>query len=45
MGSKAYLVLENGATFEGEYFGAEKDVVADVVFFDQYDRLSRNFDR
>lgn len=32
MGKKAYLVLENGKVFEGEYFGAEGDVTAEVVF-------------
>lgn len=32
MGKKAYLVLENGKIFEGEYFGAEGEVTAEVVF-------------
>lgn len=32
MGSKAYLVLENGKRFQGERFGAQGDVVAEVVF-------------
>lgn len=30
--NKAYLVLENGAMFEGERFGAAGDVVGEVVF-------------
>lgn len=29
---KGYLVLENGKIFEGERFGANKDVVCEVVF-------------
>ena len=32
MGRKAYLVLENGKVFEGEYFAAEGEVTAEVVF-------------
>jgi carbamoyl-phosphate synthase small subunit len=32
MGKKAYLVLENGKTFQGERFGAQGDVTAEVVF-------------
>ena len=32
MGSTAYLVLENGKIFEGEYFGAEGEMTAEVVF-------------
>ena len=29
---KRYLVLENGMVFEGEAFGAEKEVLAEIVF-------------
>lgn len=29
---KKYLVLENGMTFEGEAFGADKEAVAEIVF-------------
>lgn len=29
---KAYLVLENGSVFEGQMFGCEKEVVAELVF-------------
>ncbi len=29
---KKYLVLENGMTFEGESFGADHDVTAEIVF-------------
>ncbi|MCL2036971.1 MAG: carbamoyl phosphate synthase small subunit [Oscillospiraceae bacterium] len=29
---KAYLVLENGTVFEGEYFGAVGEVVGEIVF-------------
>lgn len=32
MGRKAYLVLENGKVFEGEYFASEGEVTAEVVF-------------
>lgn len=32
MGSKAYLVLENGKVFSGKPFGAVEDVMAEVVF-------------
>lgn len=32
MGKAAYLVLENGKTYRGEFFGAEGEVVAEVVF-------------
>lgn len=32
MGKTAYLVLENGKIWQGEYFGAEGEVVAEVVF-------------
>ena len=32
MGSTAYLVLENGKVFQGEYFGVEGEVTAEVVF-------------
>ena len=30
--TKAYLVLENGTVFEGEFFGAKDEVIAEVVF-------------
>ncbi|MCL1924517.1 MAG: carbamoyl phosphate synthase small subunit [Defluviitaleaceae bacterium] len=30
--SKAYLILENGASFEGEFFGAEGNITGEVVF-------------
>lgn len=32
MGNTAYLVMENGKTFKGEYFGAEGEVISEVVF-------------
>ena len=32
MSDKAYLVLENGTTFEGMYFGANGEVTGEVVF-------------
>ena len=32
MGKTAYLVLENGKVFQGEYFGKVGDVIAEVVF-------------
>lgn len=32
MGKTAYLVLENGKVFQGEFFGAEGEVTAEVVF-------------
>ena len=32
MGKRAYLVLENGKTFQGERFGADGTVMAEVVF-------------
>lgn len=32
MGRRAYLVLENGKVFEGESFGAEHEVVGELVF-------------
>lgn len=32
MGKTAYLILENGKTFQGEFFGAVEDVIAEVVF-------------
>jgi len=28
----AYLVLENGLIFEGEFFGAEKEIIGEIVF-------------
>ena len=32
MANKAYLVLENGKVFEGNYFGAEGEVVGEIAF-------------
>ena len=32
MSKPAYLVLENGRIFEGEFFGAEKEAVGEIVF-------------
>ena len=32
MSKPAYLVLENGRIFEGEFFGAEKETVGEIVF-------------
>ena len=32
MGKTAYLVLENGKTFQGQRFGADGQVTAEVVF-------------
>lgn len=32
MGKTGYLVLENGRTFQGERFGAEGEITAEVVF-------------
>ena len=29
---KRYLVLENGTVFEGTAFGADRDVIAEIVF-------------
>ncbi|MBQ6570001.1 MAG: carbamoyl phosphate synthase small subunit, partial [Clostridia bacterium] len=29
----AYLVLENGKTFKGSYFGAQNEITAEIVFF------------
>lgn len=29
---KAYLILENGQIFEGESFGAQKEVISEFVF-------------
>ena len=29
---KGYIVLENGLVFEGERFGAKKDVIGELVF-------------
>ena len=29
---KAYLILEDGTTFEGENIGAEKEVISEIVF-------------
>ena len=29
---KAYLILENGSVFEGQMFGCEKEIVAELVF-------------
>ena len=32
MSRKAYLILENGRTFEGTSFGAEKEALGELVF-------------
>lgn len=32
MGKTAYLVLEDGKTYKGEFFGAEGEIIAEVVF-------------
>ena len=32
MAKNAYLVLENGTVYEGYSFGAEADVVGEIVF-------------
>lgn len=32
MHNTAYLILENGLTFEGEYFGAQGEVTGEIVF-------------
>ena len=32
MAKKAYLVLENGTVFQGFSFGAEADVIGEIVF-------------
>jgi carbamoyl-phosphate synthase small subunit len=32
MQANAYLILENGMTFEGKYFGAEGEVTGEIVF-------------
>jgi len=32
MANTAYLVLENGMVFEGEYFGAEGEITGEIVF-------------
>ena len=32
MKNKAYLILENGTTFEGEYFGAQGEITGEIVF-------------
>ena len=32
MSRKSFLILENGKVFEGKGFGAEKDVVGEIVF-------------
>ena len=29
---KAFLILEDGSIFEGKHFGADKDVVSEIVF-------------
>lgn len=39
MSRKSFLILENGKVFEGKGFGAEKDVVGEIVFYYCYDRL------
>jgi carbamoyl-phosphate synthase small subunit len=32
MGNTAYLILENGKTFEGKFFGAQGNVTGEIVF-------------
>ena len=32
MSKTAYLILQNGMTFKGEYFGAEGDIIGEIVF-------------
>ncbi|MDR0323190.1 MAG: carbamoyl phosphate synthase small subunit [Treponema sp.] len=32
MSGTAYLILENGITFEGKYFGAQGDITGEIVF-------------
>ena len=32
MSNTAYLILENGMTFEGEYFGAQGEITGEIVF-------------
>ena len=32
MSNNAYLILENGMTFKGEYFGAQGDITGEIVF-------------
>ena len=32
MSQKAYLILENGRAFEGEYFGARGEITGEIVF-------------
>ncbi len=45
MAKKAYLVLENGTVFQGFSFGAEADVIGEIVFHHRHDRVSGNIDR
>jgi len=32
MSNNAYLILENGTTFKGEYFGAQGEITGEIVF-------------
>jgi len=32
MGDTAYLILENGTTFEGKFFGAQGEITGEIVF-------------
>ena len=41
MGKRAYLVLENGKTFQGERFGADGTVMAVNPTAEEVDRLLR----
>lgn len=40
-----YLVLENGRVFRGEPFGAEGEVMCEMVFCHRYDWLYGNANR
>jgi carbamoyl-phosphate synthase small subunit len=28
---KAYLILEDGTVFEGSHFGAEKEIISEII--------------
>ena len=45
MGKTAYLVLENGKTFQGQRFGADGQVTAEVVVHHRHDWLFGDADR
>jgi len=42
---KAILALEDGTIFHGESFGAQGEVIGEIVFQHRYDGLSGGFDR